>query len=217
MDKGKIVTKKKRPRISQSTVGKYNKLKLGFGSQAGESMYALACRSLTIDGMPRPHGTNFKTWVVTNFDFINRYVTKNQHKIIKASGSYKFVSGFSADSKPSDVAYAAPKPAPRVFTRKTEKPKDKSNKKTQDYFASNEFLLSYEWRKVRMEALKRHGARCQCCGASPATGAVLNVDHIKPRRLHPHLALDLDNLQVLCAECNHGKGNWDETDWRKNI
>lgn len=79
---------------------------------------------------------------------------------------------------------------------------------------SDSFLMSYEWRKLRMEALKKHGARCQCCGASPATGAVMNVDHIKPRRIFPELALSLDNLQVLCHECNHGKGNWDMTDWR---
>jgi 5-methylcytosine-specific restriction endonuclease McrA len=65
-----------------------------------------------------------------------------------------------------------------------------------------------------MLALKKHGARCQCCGASPATGAVINVDHIKPRKLFPELALDVENLQILCSECNHGKGNWDMTDWR---
>lgn len=65
-----------------------------------------------------------------------------------------------------------------------------------------------------MEALKKHGARCQCCGASPQTGAVINVDHVKPRKLFPELALSLDNLQILCHECNHGKGNWDQTDWR---
>jgi hypothetical protein len=80
---------------------------------------------------------------------------------------------------------------------------------------SDGFLFSYEWRRVRMVALKKHGARCQCCGASPDTGAVMNVDHIKPRRLFPQLALDVDNLQVLCGECNHGKGTWDQTDWRK--
>ena len=45
----------------------------------------------------------------------------------------------------------------------------------------------------------------------------MNVDHIKPRRLFPDLALSLDNLQVLCHECNHGKGNWDMTDWRELI
>jgi len=82
------------------------------------------------------------------------------------------------------------------------------------FAATNEFLLSYEWRKIRMVVLKKYGARCQCCGASPATGAVMHVDHIKPRKLFPHLALDVDNLQVLCHECNHGKGNWDQTDWR---
>ena len=80
---------------------------------------------------------------------------------------------------------------------------------------SKEFLQSYEWRTVRMVALKRDGARCACCGVSPKNGAIMNVDHIKPRRTHPHLTLDSNNLQVLCADCNHGKGNWDETDWRK--
>jgi 5-methylcytosine-specific restriction endonuclease McrA len=76
------------------------------------------------------------------------------------------------------------------------------------------FLASYEWRRLRMVALTKYGARCQCCGATPSTGAVMNVDHIKPRRLFPDLALTLDNLQILCHECNHGKGNWDRTDWR---
>lgn len=76
------------------------------------------------------------------------------------------------------------------------------------------FLSTYEWRKVRMEALKKYGPKCQCCGATPATGAVMNVDHIKPRKKWPSLALDVNNLQILCHDCNHGKGNWDDTDWR---
>lgn len=80
---------------------------------------------------------------------------------------------------------------------------------------SPDFLSSFEWRSVRMMALKKYGAVCQCCGANPKTGAVLNVDHIKPRKTHPHLSLDINNLQILCEECNHGKGNWDSTDWRK--
>lgn len=77
------------------------------------------------------------------------------------------------------------------------------------------FLESYEWRKLRMKVLKLHGAACQCCGRSRRDGVVIHVDHIKPRRKYPELALVLDNLQVLCHECNHGKGNWDETDWRE--
>jgi hypothetical protein len=80
--------------------------------------------------------------------------------------------------------------------------------------ATDAFLSTYEWRRVRMVALKKYGSRCQCCGATPATGAVMNVDHIKPRKIFPDLALEVANLQVLCHDCNHGKGNWDMTDWR---
>lgn len=90
----------------------------------------------------------------------------------------------------------------------------KGNNWSPKHVVSDDFLRSYEWRKVRMVALKKFGARCQCCGASPENGVMIHVDHIKPRRLFPHLALDVDNLQVLCEVCNHGKGNWDQTDWR---
>lgn len=76
------------------------------------------------------------------------------------------------------------------------------------------FYRSEIWKGLRYQALKKHGARCQCCGASAKTGAVLHVDHIKPRSKFPALALDLDNLQILCAPCNEGKSNLDQTDWR---
>ncbi len=82
--------------------------------------------------------------------------------------------------------------------------------------ATPDFLMTYEWRRVRMIALKRDGAKCRCCGATPADGVRMNVDHIKPRRIFPQLALDPNNLQVLCEDCNHGKGNWDMTDWRES-
>lgn len=85
------------------------------------------------------------------------------------------------------------------------------------FATTDAFLLSYEWRRVRMQVLKKHGARCQCCGATANDGLRMHVDHIKPRKLFPELALSLDNLQVLCEECNHGKGNWDETDWRPRL
>jgi len=81
--------------------------------------------------------------------------------------------------------------------------------------SKKDFLETYQWRKLRMEALLKYGPRCMCCGATPSTGAVMNVDHIKPRQTHPELALEINNLQILCHECNHGKGNWDTTDWRK--
>jgi len=53
-----------------------------------------------------------------------------------------------------------------------------------------------------------------CCGATPDDGAKICVDHIKPRHTHPELKLERSNLQVLCYDCNKGKGAWDQTDWR---
>ncbi len=78
------------------------------------------------------------------------------------------------------------------------------------------FLQSYEWRKLRLQALKRYGRRCGCCGTVPSSdnSVRLHVDHIKPRKYFSELALDISNLQILCEDCNHGKGNWDKTDWR---
>lgn len=105
--------------------------------------------------------------------------------------------------------------AAAALRRKTNRPANKAKSFVSGVdVASTAFLETYEWRKLRMEALKKYGPKCQCCGATPATGAVMNVDHIKPRKLFPDLALDINNLQILCHECNHGKGNWDQTDWR---
>lgn len=82
---------------------------------------------------------------------------------------------------------------------------------------SPEFLKSKEWKALRYQALVAHGGRCQCCGACAAEGARLNVDHIFPRSTHPALALDINNLQVLCGTCNEGKSNVDTTDWRTAV
>ena len=77
------------------------------------------------------------------------------------------------------------------------------------------FYSSEEWKRLRYKVPTLHGARCQCCGATPQDGAVMNVDHIKPRKRYPALALEITNLQVLCAWCNQGKGAIDQTDWRQ--
>ncbi len=70
------------------------------------------------------------------------------------------------------------------------------------------------WSRLRYDALKKSDGCCSLCGANKARGAVLHVDHIKPVSRHPELALDPDNLQVLCRDCNMGKSNTDQTDWR---
>ena len=122
-----------------------------------------------------------------------------------AAGFGKSATGKKAKSKPDRQAGRAP-------TEQSVKAYIEVHSKIDP--ASSAFLSSFEWKAVRMMALKKYGPVCQCCGATPATGAVMNVDHIKPRKIFPQLALDVNNLQVLCGDCNAGKGNWDMTDWR---
>lgn len=76
------------------------------------------------------------------------------------------------------------------------------------------FLESREWLALRHDILKRDGRTCVLCGAN-GPGVELHVDHIKPRSKYPMLALDPNNLQVLCKHCNLGKSNRDDTDWRR--
>lgn len=86
--------------------------------------------------------------------------------------------------------------------------------------AIRSFYGSWEWRKLRMKVIKMRGTICECCGSSAGDTMVsggkvrIVVDHIKPIRKHWNLRLDEANLQILCDECNMGKGSWDETDWR---
>lgn len=87
---------------------------------------------------------------------------------------------------------------------------------TDDFIASNDFLKTYDWRKLRQEVLDKYDSRCMCCGAKPSDDKYLCVDHIQPRKTHPELALNIGNLQILCNECNHGKGNWSVKDFRGN-
>jgi 5-methylcytosine-specific restriction endonuclease McrA len=79
---------------------------------------------------------------------------------------------------------------------------------------SGGFYATAEWKRLRYLVLKERGARCECCGATPADGATMRVDHIKPVSRAWDRRLDPTNLQVLCNDCNWGKGGWDETDWR---
>lgn len=52
---------------------------------------------------------------------------------------------------------------------------------------------------------------CACCGARSKR---MNADHIVPRKADQALALDIRNIQLLCPNCNKGKGNKDAIDFR---
>jgi len=97
--------------------------------------------------------------------------------------------------------------------------KNRKKKKKKRVVVSKEsnakFYSSREWRELRYRVLEMYEGQCMACGRNPRDhNVVLNVDHIKPRKKYPHLALDINNLQILCGACNCGKGNKFETDWR---
>lgn len=71
----------------------------------------------------------------------------------------------------------------------------------------SEFYQTRQWRELRWQVLVKHGAICKVCGVTPEHGAIMHVDHIKPRSKFPDLELVFDNLQVLCEDCNIGKSN----------
>lgn len=91
-------------------------------------------------------------------------------------------------------------------------PKPKKAKKF-SFAKFNAFYHTKEWQKLRFKAFLEHGRKCMCCNA---TDKVLHVDHIKPRSKYPELELSLENLQILCEDCNMGKGGWSEADFRES-
>jgi hypothetical protein len=58
--------------------------------------------------------------------------------------------------------------------------------------------------KLRFQVLDEEGSACRKCGRKPPE-VDLHVDHINP--LARHGTNDRRNLQVLCSECNLGKGS----------
>ena len=114
--------------------------------------------------------------------------------------------------KPDRDAYLSSRPK---WERKMVRKMKAKVKRNLTVAKSAQFFESPEWRDIRYKALLKYGRRCACCGATPETGVILQVDHIKPRSKFPHLALNIDNLQILCKDCNLGKGAWDKTDFRQ--
>lgn len=74
------------------------------------------------------------------------------------------------------------------------------------------FYKTKKWLSLRYKVIERYGRECMSCGSSEN----IQVDHIKPRSKYPDLELDFDNMQILCSDCNMGKSNKSEKDWRKD-
>ena len=65
------------------------------------------------------------------------------------------------------------------------------------------FYSSRPWYKARARVLKACDYRCAMCSVSVYGKHMAHVDHIVARKARPDLALDLNNLQVLCVKCHN--------------
>lgn len=120
----------------------------------------------------------------------------------RRAAQFKIVNGKVAKKRKAKQKYRAANQVKQEPIQRTTHDFDKAT-----------FYKSLAWRQVRYLAL-RNSVGCNFCGARARDGVYLHVDHVKPISKYPELRLSLDNLQVLCEDCNVGKGSWDETDWR---
>ena len=75
-------------------------------------------------------------------------------------------------------------------------------------------LQDPNWKALKSRVFATYGYRCMKCGTLPRDKRNSNVDHIKPRKYFPELALEFDNMQVLCGRCNKDKANGTAVDYR---
>lgn len=78
-----------------------------------------------------------------------------------------------------------------------------------------------DWKQWRAHQLERQNWQCTCCLQVMKLGQTIflangdfklqpnhpTVDHVLPKSLFPELALDKQNLIMLCWTCNEKKGN----------
>lgn len=82
--------------------------------------------------------------------------------------------------------------------------------------AKSGYYTTTHWAKLRAQAIKRDGYKCQGCGAlctgQKRGGQRPYVDHKEPRPYaHTPTVYDvLDNLQTLCAACHTKKTKWSD-------
>ncbi len=65
------------------------------------------------------------------------------------------------------------------------------------------FYTSPEWRELRIYVLRRDRWRCVLCGRAVHHKGMARVDHIRPRREAPELAMEATNLRTLCPTCDN--------------
>lgn len=78
-------------------------------------------------------------------------------------------------------------------------------------YSYKDFYKSKEWISLSKAVKDIYGRVCMKCGKS---SGVFHSDHIIPRSKNIDLELDINNIQVLCEDCNISKSNSESVDYR---
>lgn len=76
--------------------------------------------------------------------------------------------------------------------------------------AEKETLLSHYRHKDIKNALSQSShSKCAFCESKPDESGNIEVEHLAPKSLYPHLTFDWDNLLPACRKCNDAKRAYD--------
>lgn len=147
---------------------------------------------------------------LSRFKYCDCFMIKVKSEVIDDKGRKVFVEKITSNLSHNEVRLEYEKRC-----RKTRKRKTRTIRSGYSRLKKRDFYNSREWRELRFEILLRDKRTCLCCGARGGeNGVVLHVDHIKPLSKFWELRANKDNLQTLCEECNLGKSNKWDTDFR---
>ena len=71
------------------------------------------------------------------------------------------------------------------------------------------FYQSRAWYRIRTKVLIRDKYTCVNCGVSVRGKGMARVDHIRPRKYYPELALHIRNLRLICVLCDNARHSRD--------
>jgi len=195
--------------------------------EAGERLYGLAINHLI--AKCRVAGIRFEMdvpkmvmrleqrpmWPSLAWDWLINDLLRERMEDIRADGALETAIAFARGKVAAMYEYESNMFSTKVQAKaRTAELKRKFEAERSENGGDAEFFNSNSWQRLRFEVLRDSDGCCQLCGRNYRDhGVALEVDHIKPRSRFPNLSLDRTNLQVLCFDCNRGKGNRCTIDW----
>lgn len=83
-------------------------------------------------------------------------------------------------------------------------PQERARKYDQARQSDKNFYSSRAWLSVR-ELKLRQQPLCEQCERAGRTTLAVHVHHMRPRKTHPELALNIGNLESLCIPCHNSQ------------